>query len=199
MKDITGQKFNRLTARKTVGINNTGQYLWECTCDCGNEHIASVSDLIRGHVKSCGCMRLEAVTKHGGSYTRLYKVWSSMIERCERIASKSYKWYGAKGIHVCNEWHDFEVFKSWAESNGYSEGLSIDRIDASKDYDPSNCRWATVEEQANNKSNNVFVEYEGKSRTVAQWAKQLGMKDSTIRMRLRRGWSVERTLSQLPD
>ena len=197
MKDIAGVKFHRLTAQNVVGKNKCGQYLWECICECGNRTVVSASDLIRGHIKSCGCMRIDAITKHGSYKTRLYKIWQSMIERCEKTTAKSYKWYGANGIRVCETWHDFAVFKQWAETNGYSDELTLDRIDGTKGYEPSNCRWATTVEQANNKTNNVFIEFEGRRLTISQWAKERGIKVSTLRERLKRGWSIEKALQTL--
>lgn len=107
--------------------------------------------------------------KHGSSRTRLYSIWFGMKRRCQDPRSKDFACYEAKGIKVCKEWNnDFSSFKAWSLIHGYSEKLSIDRIDNSKGYSPENCRWATMKEQQNNRSSNRFVTYNGETKTVKQ-------------------------------
>jgi hypothetical protein len=127
---------------------------------------------------------------------KLYACWKNMRERCNNKNSHNYKYYGGKGIKVCESWDDYLQFKSWALLNGYKDGLSIDRIDNSKDYSPDNCRWATLTEQANNKTNNCLITYCGETKTIHQWAGIYNIKANTILMRLKRGWSVERALTE---
>lgn len=155
VKDITGQKFNRLTAKEYVGNK-----LWLCICDCGNEFIVRQDSLTLGRTKSCGCMADERTPykklRTRQEFPRLYRIWRAMKERCYREKSASYRMYGAKGIKVCDEWRKhFDKFFEWAIQNGYKEVegefkdcYSIDRIDSSKDYYPENCRWITLSENS---------------------------------------------------
>ena len=129
--------------------------------------------------------------KHGETNTRLFRVWSHMRERCERKNHPYYRDYGGRGISVCEEWKEYLPFKEWAIKSGYSERLTIDRIDYNKGYEPSNCRWATVKEQQNNKRTNRVVEYNGKPYTLSQLSELCGIKSTTLRERLRRKWSVD--------
>lgn len=135
-KDLTGQTFGLLTvARRAPNyISKTGQEaVWHCRCECGNELDVRAGQLRSGHTKSCGCFQKKAAAKsstvHGGAATKLYGVWSSMKHRCTNPHDKRFKDYGGRGITVCQEWlHDFSAFQTWALSNGYQEGLTIDRI-----------------------------------------------------------------------
>lgn len=156
-KDITGQKFNRLTA-----IEYVGKFKWLCVCDCGNRHVCYGGDLRQGKVKSCGCLRnervKEAVGTHHSSKEKLWHVWNDMRYRCEKPYNHAYKHYGKRGISVCKEWHDYAKFKNWAISNGYAVGLTIDRIDVNGNYEPNNCRWIPQKEQAKNTRRNLDID-----------------------------------------
>ena len=114
---------------------------------------------------------------------RIRKIYDGMHSRCYHENHNRYENYGARGITVCQEWHDFETFYQWAINNGYSDELTIDRIDNDKRYEPSNCRWATVKEQANNRSTNVWVEIDGVTKNLTQWSEHIGVSDSVIRTR----------------
>ena len=129
--------------------------------------------------------------KHGETGTRLFKIWTSMHERCERPKHKYYKDYGGRGIKVCDEWSDYIPFAEWARANGYADDLSIDRINTNGNYEPSNCRWVTEKEQHNNKRSNHIVEYKGEKYTLTQLAEKAGIGKTTLRERLKMGWSVE--------
>lgn len=122
---------------------------------------------------------------------RLWKIWSAMHERCELKSHSHFKDYGGRGIYVCDEWNDYLPFAKWARKNGYADNLTIDRIDIDGCYEPSNCRWVTMKEQQNNKRNNHVVEYKGEKYTLTQLAEKVGIGKTTLRGRLKMGWSVE--------
>lgn len=159
--NLTGQKFGCLTviSRSVDHIQPSGtkRAKWLCRCECGNNVEVTGINLRRGKTKSCGCItkdlnRRRRGTFHGESHTKLYHVWSQMIQRCTNPKQKKYPIYGGRGITVCEEWkYSYLRFRNWAMTNGYAEGLSIDRIDVDGNYEPSNCRWATSLEQAANK------------------------------------------------
>lgn len=128
---------------------------------------------------------------HGGTGTRIHNIWLSMRERCNRVNHPWYKAYGGRGIKICEEWDDFSKFRKWAMANGYSNELTIDRIDCNGNYEPNNCRWATMKEQQNNKRNNRIIEYKGKKYTLTQLAEKIGINKTTLKERLNAGWSVD--------
>lgn len=135
------------------------------------------------------------VKTHGGTGTPEYEAWRHMVRRCVNPKDPAYKYYGARGIGVCDRWRDdFLVFLTDMGLRP-SSNHSLDRIDNQKSYSPDNCRWATWIEQNNNRRNSRILTYDGKSQSVAQWAVALGMKEDTIRKRLNRGWSAEKTLT----
>lgn len=196
-KDLTGMRFGYLTVIKKNGrVSNHNK--WLCKCDCGNEVSCFQYNLERGTSTSCGCKRScyarQKRNCHGESTSTLYKKWSSMKTRCENSANAGYKYYGGKGIKICDEWQEFWNFREWAYANGYKDGLTIERIDINGDYCPQNCKWISAYEQASNKRNNSFIEYGGKKQTASQWARELGIGKDTITYRIRAGWSPEECL-----
>lgn len=195
--DLTGQKFGRLTVVEYHSTKNK-RAMWLCRCECGNERIHSTSNLKAGDTLSCGCYRTENIqrirTTHGMFGTRIYSIWSDMKRRCTDSSVVGYENYGGRGIKVCEEWTNFESFYSWAIDNGYSDNLTLERIDVNGNYEPNNCKWATMIEQANNKRNNVIVEIDGVSKTVAEWSRLTGIPYMKIYKRVRRGWQGRKIL-----
>lgn len=127
--------------------------------------------------------------------TRLYNIWGHMKNRCSCEKNTFYRHYGGRGIKVCEEWFEFLPFYEWAITNGYTDNLTLDRIDVNGNYEPSNCRWVTRKAQSNNRRDNKLVTFNGKTKSIAQWAEMTGIKDTTIRYRIKQGWSVEKTLT----
>lgn len=191
IKDYTGVRFGRLVAVKYIDAGH-----WLCKCDCGNEKIISIQAMRKGYTKSCGCLKEEK--KHFGnpthklSRTRIYKIWSSMKNRCYLKTHCAYARYGGRGIVVCDEWKDdFMAFYNWAIDNGYNDTLSIDRIDNNGNYEPSNCRWATAKQQQNNTIKNKKYTYNGETLTASQIAEKYNISYSTLKHRLNKGNDIK--------
>lgn len=179
-EDLSESRFGRLTVVGFAEVRKRGNgrsYIWECKCDCGNTHMVDATALKMGYVRSCGCLanevRGKASITHGKRRTSLYNVWSCMKRRCLNQNDSSYRFYGERGVSVCEEWkNDFEAFYDWAMKNGYKKGLQLDRIDTNGNYCPQNCRFITQKENENNRSDNVIVEYEGVEYTLSQFAEK---------------------------
>ena len=194
-KDLTSCKFGRLTAISRVENNSKGHTQWLCHCDCGGRKIAQSAYLNKGTTRSCGCLANEQRRSAGESriteYSRSqlireYKSWDGMISRCYNPSAKGFENYGGRGIKVCPEWK--ASFKTFAVEMGKRpDNMTLDRIDNALDYSAKNCRWATRQEQANNRRNNRFISIDGQTLTVAQWARKIGVDCHIIRMRLSHG------------
>ena len=202
--DLTGKNFGRLTAIKTIETGNNRRTKWICKCDCGNTIVVRTDALTSGKTKSCGCYKKDKVKerffKHGLSNTRLYNSWADMKARCNHKNCCSYKDYGGRGIKVCDEWNGkngFAEFSKWALENGYSDNLTIDRIDVNGDYNPDNCRWIPKSEQSSNTRRTKKYEYMGETHCISEWAKIKGMSVSTLTNRLKRsGLTIEQALNE---
>lgn len=190
-KHFVGEKIHSLTIIKELEERNKfGSKQWLCKCDCGNIKVYSTSAL--NVVKGCGCRKKE----HGYSQTKLYKTYQRMKNRCYNKKFPHYEIYGGRGIKICNEWlNDFVKFKDWSLNNGYKEGLSIDRINPDGNYEPNNCRWTTMFEQASNKRNNVFYTINGIIMTQTQWCRFYNIPVTNVRGRLNSGWDIEKALT----
>lgn len=214
-KDYTGMRFGRLTVVARSDGRGGSKRGWICRCDCGNMVTVSVANLCGGQI-SCGCARFdigkyssEHNRTHGASYKtpqnesdhRLYEVWHSMKGRCTLQTDPNYKNYGGRGITVCDEWaNNFVAFRDWAYSNGYVNAqkgqCTIDRIDVNGNYEPSNCRWVTIKQQANNKRTNRYFEIDGVTHTLAEWSEIYGVSRKLVRDRLCRGWDIQDALTK---
>lgn len=192
--DLAGQRFGRLVAVERVGAKG-GNSVWKCKCDCGAETMALASNLGR-NTRSCGCLRREVMPtanlKHGFRGHPLYNVFSCMLERCYSESHQAYHNYGGRGISICDGWRANRAkFITWALTNGWKAGLTIDRTDNDGPYSPENCRIITRAEQDKNKRTNVFVEYNNERLILADFMKKYAVvADPTIRSRRRKGMSL---------
>lgn len=182
--DLKGKKFGKLVVTERAENAPSGHAQWKCKCECGNDVITKSVSLNQGYRKSCGCISGTINGPKSKGRDRLHVIWSTMKQRCYNEKDKKYPIYGSRGIIICDEWrNDFESFYLWAISNGYSDSLSIDRLDVDGNYDPSNCKWATVKEQARNRRTNVFVEINGETKTMIEWAEEYNIKYVTFKAR----------------
>lgn len=195
IKDLTGVRFGKLVCLEIYPERKNGKVLWVCQCDCGNKSTVYACNLANRNTTSCGCMSSKNYKTDGKSSEKIYKVWCSMKSRCSNPTDQSYKIYGEKGITVCDEWMNFEVFYKWAMLNGYGCGLTIERKDNSKGYNPDNCKWIPKGKQSENTSMCRPLTFNGKTMIISQWAKFLGVSYHLIQSRIRSGWTDEEALS----
>lgn len=208
-EDLSGRDFGEWHVIKrvddyiTAGNNHFTQY--ECRCSCGTVKKVLANALRSGRSTSCGCVAKRIAkstashnfTTHGDSKSRLYKIWSGMLKRCENHNASNYQYYGGRDISVCDSWHSFINFKSWAIKNGYSDSLSIDRIDVNDGYNPDNCRWVTAETQANNRRSTVNITYMNETHSLADWAKIYNIPYKLFHKDIRiRGMSMEEAINK---
>lgn len=194
-EDLTGLTFNNLTVVKPYLSGKKKPTLWECLCGCGKTTIVDAYKLKTGLTKSCGCLKLSYLRKHGHTShkgrSKEYSAWNSMINRCGNPLDPKYKDYGERGIIVCERW--VKSFSNFISDMGCAptKKHSIDRINNDGNYEPSNCRWATKKEQGQNRRNNVWLEHNGKKMILADWSKELEVQSGSITTRLKRGETFE--------
>lgn len=182
-KDISGQRFGKL-----IALQETEPFKYLCSCDCGNEVVVIKASLTRKKrpTHSCGCIHKEGLTKrmttHGMRYTRVWRIWSQMIQRCTNENVSSFEDYGGRGIYLQDSWFDFEDFFSDME-NPPTETHTLDRINPDGNYELKNCRWATPIQQANNKRNTIWLDYNGERMSLVEVAHLLNIKPNTLRQR----------------
>lgn len=204
---MIGQRFGRLTV--VCYSHGRDGAMWYCRCDCGGESIAKAVSLRYGTTKSCGCgsraqaqanFRDRAVNTRGEFYPhnkQLKDLWRNMLRRCYDPRDKRWENYGGRGVRVCEEWRtDRIAFMRWVVANGWGDGTTLDRIDVNKGYQPENCRFVGATVQMNNTTRNRFIEFNGERRTVAEWARHLGVSTFALQHRFTRGWDDERALTQ---
>jgi hypothetical protein len=189
--DLVGQRFEKLLVLEKVDKEGSIHSFFLCRCDCGEEKVIRGKDLTAGKVKSCGNHAVEAIKKanttHGDSKSRLYNIHKSMIARCYRSSEKCFHDYGGRGIRVCDDWLGdcgYLNFKSWAMSNGYSDQLTIDRIDVNGNYEPNNCRWSDWFVQVSNRRITLKVEIDGEEKSLSNWCRELDLRYDSVWKRI---------------
>ena len=199
MSEIIINKFGRLTALEDFTLSKARKKV-KFRCDCGVEKFIRKDHVKSGLVKSCGCYNKEvAAARHTHGCARLnkvtaeYKIWCYMITRCTNPNAGCYKRYGGRGITVCERWRKFENFL--ADMGTRPDGLTIERKDNSGNYEPGNCKWATRTAQANNRRSSLNIAFGGKTMTLAEWGRTIGMPAGRLYQRIRAGWSIEKTLT----
>lgn len=201
VQDLTGQKFGKLTVVSYIGkIHETkhSETYWMCLCECGNKKAIRRDKLIQGITKSCGCIKTGRKVLHGESKTRLYRIYDHMRRRCENTKSHAYKNYGGRGIKVCKEWREsFLEFSKWAKAAGYTDTLTIDRINVNGNYEPSNCRWVGCKEQANNKRDTIYLVYKGQKVSITNLAEELNVPRHIIYKKVRKGWDSQKIINSI--
>lgn len=194
--NLVGHRFGRLTALARSGTDASGRVVWSCRCDCGATLDVRQNALRKGNTMSCGCMRADMMsernTRHGMRHHPLYSLWKNMRARCQNPRIEAFRWYGGRGIAVCERWNDFAAFL--ADMEPRPAGTTLDHRDANGPYSPDNCRWATPKEQALNLRSTILIELDGVVDSMSGWARRLGVGEKTVRRRHRRGERIDRPL-----
>lgn len=192
MRIEVGQRFGKLTVLRFS--HASGNAIWVCRCDCGKETLARSNHLKSAHTTSCGCHRAARLTKHGGSKHPLYSPYRQMIQRCTNPRADVFRYYGGRGITVCERWR--ESFANFLSDMGERPpGMELDRINNNGPYAPENCRWATRSEQNMNRRYPSAITFNGETFSAYAWERRLGFKRGVIGARLKYGWTVAEALT----
>lgn len=198
LKNLQGQRFGALVAVSYVRGSKCVRSFWVCQCDCGKQTTACTNQLLAGKSKSCGCKVGENISKartvHGhtaGGNSRTYRIWANMVTRCHNPKASNWSHYGGRGIAVCSRWREsFSAFL--ADMGAAPDHLTLDRINPDGPYEPSNCRWSTMQEQAGNKRNTLLIAVDGQRMTLSQACARFGVSYSVLHSRLAEGWEASR-------
>ncbi len=204
-KNLVGLSVGRLTVVEFAGRASCGHPTWKCLCTCGKFTIVRSGNLQSTSVRSCGCLAVdtsrEKATKHGQSLNTAehhseYVTWKNMNKRCNNPKDGRWEDYGGRGITICKRWKSFALFlKDMGAKPKPKNRHTIERVNNSKGYAPSNCIWATYRRQGGNKRNNHIIEYQGQRLCLAEWARRLGIGRLKLYKRLKRGWSIAKAFS----
>lgn len=197
--DLRGLKFGRLTATRCVGIHPEKRLImWECICECGTLVTSAASYLVTGNTRSCGCLKMDILKarclKHGSSRSCEYNIWNMMLQRCNNGKCKDFPAYGGRGIRVCDRWSKFENFLA-DMGRRPSTDHSIDRVENDGNYEPSNCKWATMKEQQTHKTTTRLITFNGVTQNLTWWANSTGININTIHRRIKTGWALKDALT----
>ena len=200
-----GKRYGRLVV---IGFEHEPRkWKWRCECDCGKITMVSPGDVKSGKTRSCGCLHDECIKERATKFKhnvyenkRLYSIYNGIKKRCYNSHEERYKDYGGRGIVMCEEWLNpnsgFDAFVEWSLANGYTEEMTIERKDVDGNYEPSNCEWLTLREQACNKRDTIWVDYKGEHIQLRKLCERLGVSYDTVHDRVRdRGWSIEDAVS----
>lgn len=199
-QDLSGMRFGRLVAVKYSGISPIDRRpRWRCKCDCGSVCVKSARNLISGGTRSCGCLYAPYI-KHGLARDSVFRIWRGMLRRCSaaETSARTRRLYYDRGIRVADEWScGLDGFRAFAEHIGPRPSFehTIDRIDNNGNYEPGNVRWATREQQQNNKRGKVLLEFNGEFKYLYQWADSIGLSRSAFLRRLQRGWTMQEIMT----
>lgn len=195
--DLRGKRFGFLVAYEHVSKPKGRNSLWRCRCDCGKDHLVEPQRLIKGIIQSCGCqqraLQSQAKLKHGKTFSKEYRIWLGMKNRCKDHDSPDFGRYGARGIRVCERWMDFRNF--YADMGDCPPSMTLDRKNNGLGYSKENCRWATGSEQSRNRRSNRLLTYAGKTMPMVAWAEARNMPPERLQQRLARGWDLEEALT----
>lgn len=201
---MLSKTFHRLTVIAYAGHSKNKSRLYQCRCRCGTVVVKRGSQIRGGQVQSCGCLRRETSARiarenatHGhcsGEISPTYKSWAAMRERCLNPNHSHYARYGGRGIAICDQWGDFDNFLM--DMGERPNGKSLDRIDNNEDYSPDNCTWSTPKEQGRNRKDNRLLTFRGETRCLIEWSEITGIKKTTLKERLNRGWSIKDALTK---
>lgn len=188
-----GVKFGMLTIRSRAMNDRFGRTQWKCVCECGKEQIVALFRMTSGHTKSCGCIKGRTRSTHRMKGTPTHNTWCAMKQRCEYPSGAQFRYYGARGIKVCERWSkSFEAFV--ADMGMRPKGMTIERNDPNGNYEPSNCRWASIEEQQRNRRSTIKVELDGITKCVKDWCEEFGINPDRVYGRIRRGVDPRKAL-----